>query len=100
MKQIGHADIDSEIRVDLILMRGVRSAPEGAPIMGGKKDSLTAEFVADLAQLEARMTQEHPGVQAVVEAYARAQEGLQQLDTYVRIVNPRPTVITSNGSAT
>jgi len=67
--------------------------------MDEKERKVIAQFESDVAQLEARLVAEHPGVQAVMETYARAQAGLQQVDSYVRILNPRPTVITSNGSA-
>lgn len=67
--------------------------------MSEKEAKLTAQFDADLAQLEGRLVAEHPGVQAVMDVYASAQAGMQQVDSYIRILNPRPTVLTSNGSA-
>ena len=67
--------------------------------MSEKERKLTAQFDAEVIEIEARLVAEHPGVQAVMETYARAQAGLQQFDSYVRILNPRPTVLTSNGSS-
>lgn len=67
--------------------------------MSEKERKLVAKVDAEIAHIEARLVAEHPGVQAVMETYARAQAGLQQFDSYVRILNPRPTVTTSNGSA-
>jgi hypothetical protein len=67
--------------------------------MSEKEVKLTAQFDADLVQLEARLAAEHPGVQAVMDVYTRAQASMQHVDSYVRILNPRPTVLTSNGSA-
>lgn len=67
--------------------------------MSEKETKLTAQFDADLVHLEARLVAEHPGVQAVMDVYARAQAGMEQFDSYVQILNPRPTVLTSNGSA-
>lgn len=67
--------------------------------MSEKETKLTVQFDADWVQLEARLVAEHPGVQAVMDVYARAQAGMEQFDSYVQILNPRPTVLTSNGSA-
>lgn len=67
--------------------------------MSEKERTLAAHIIDDVAQLEARLKAEHPGVQAVMDTYARAQAALQQFDSYVRILHPQPTVTTSNGSA-
>jgi hypothetical protein len=62
------------------------------------QDKIAARFETDMRQLEERVAATNPGVQAVMEIYARAQGSLQQVDAYARMLNPRPTILTSNGS--
>ncbi|MCL4396624.1 MAG: hypothetical protein M1482_17770 [Chloroflexi bacterium] len=67
--------------------------------MTHSQEKAAARFETEVRQLEERLAVQNPGVQAVMETYAQAQASLQQVDAYVRMLNPRPTILTSNGSA-
>lgn len=60
---------------------------------------VASRYEAELKDLENRLADAGPGVLAVIETYARAQAGLDQVDAYARAIDPRPPIVTSNGSA-
>jgi hypothetical protein len=62
-------------------------------------ETVTAQYTEELADLDRRLDEENPGVQAVIDAYALAKPAVDELENYMRIANAQPVTRTSNGSA-